>query len=127
MRLLLCLAVCVLSAMTVMAGSAAVGSSGRVVLNGKVTDVTMAPVAGAIVTVSNNHGVLLSAETNEKGGYAFSSLKPGVYSIRVTSPGFAMFENRSLTVAAGKPRSLNVRLAGQMTVSAIELARNPTF
>jgi protocatechuate 3,4-dioxygenase beta subunit len=92
-----------------------------------VTDVTMAPVAGAIVTVSNDQGVLLSAETNEKGAYAFPSLTPGVYSIRVTSPGFAMFENRSLTVAAGKPRLLNVRLAGQMTVSAVELAKNPTF
>jgi protocatechuate 3,4-dioxygenase beta subunit len=104
---------------------AAVTDSAVVSLNGKVTDVTAAPVAGAIVTLSNNQGVLTSTETNEYGAYSFPSLKPGSYSVRVNSPGFAMFENRSVTVSAGRPRLLNVRLAGQLTVSTVELAKNP--
>ena len=120
MRLLLCLALCVFSAMAAVPDSAVVG------LNGKVTDVTAAPVAGAIVTVSNNQGVLTSTETNEYGAYSFPALKPGSYSVRVNSPGFAMYENRSVTVSAGRPRLLNVRLAGQLTVSTVELAKNRT-
>jgi protocatechuate 3,4-dioxygenase beta subunit len=110
---------CVFSAM------AAVPDSAVVSLNGKVTDITAAPVAGAIVTVSNSQGVLTSTETNEYGAYSFPALKPGSYSVRVNSPGFAMYENRSVTVSA-RPRLLNVRLAGQLTVSTVELAKNPT-
>ena len=95
-------------------------------LNGKVMDVTAAPVAGAIVTVSNNQGVLTSTETNEYGAYSFPALKPGSYSVRVNSPAFALYENRAVTVSAGRPRLLNVRLAGQLTVSTVELAKHPT-
>ena len=105
---------------------AAVPDSAVVGLNGKVTDVTAAPVAGAIVTVSNNQGVLTSTETNEDGAYSFPALKAGSYSVRVNSPGFAMYENRSVIVSAARPRLLNVRLAGQLTVSTVELAKNPT-
>ncbi len=120
MRLFLYVALCVFSAMAAVADSAPVG------LNGKVTDVTAAPVVGAIVTVSNSQGGLTSSETNENGTYSFPSLKAGTYSVRVTSPGFAMYDNRSVTISTGRPRLLNVRLAGQMTVSAVELAKNPT-
>src|ERR1051325_4085546 len=119
MRIFACVAMCVFSAISALADSAAVG------MNGRVTDLTQAPLAHAIVTVSSSQGVLASAETDETGAFALPEVKAGLYSLRVTSPGFAMYENRTVTISSGRPRLLNVRLAGQMTVSAVELAKNP--
>jgi protocatechuate 3,4-dioxygenase beta subunit len=107
----------------VLSAAALVADSGTVALNGRVTDLASTPLAGAIVTIEDAQGAVASAETGAQGGYSFPSLKPGVYSVRITVPGYAMYENRTLTVSTSRPRVLNVKLAGQMTVSVADLKR----
>ena len=100
---------------------ALLADSANVALNGRVTDTSAAPLAGAIVTVTNDQGVLVSTETDGRGVYSFATLRSGVYSIRVTVPGHTMYENRAVKLTAGHPQLLNVRLADQLTVSVAEL------
>jgi protocatechuate 3,4-dioxygenase beta subunit len=109
LRVVLCAVFC---------AAALLADSANVTLNGHVTDTAAGPLAGAIVTVTNDQDLPFSVETDARGAYSFGALKPGVYSIRVTLPGYAMFENQSLNVSSGHPRLVNVRLSGQMTVSA---------
>jgi protocatechuate 3,4-dioxygenase beta subunit len=112
LRVLVCALVC---------ATALLANSAHVVLNGRVTDTASAPLAGAIVTVCGEQGAVTSMETDTRGEYSFVALRPGNYTVRVTLPGHAMYENRAVKVTATHPQILNVRLAGQLTVSVSEL------
>ncbi|HZM88192.1 MAG TPA: carboxypeptidase regulatory-like domain-containing protein [Blastocatellia bacterium] len=58
-------------------------------LTGTVHDQSKAAVQGAIVVVQNERtGEERSVNTNEEGVYTVTNLKPSVYTIRVTAPGF---------------------------------------
>src|SRR5689334_6695251 len=58
-------------------------------ITGNVLDASGALVPGAKVALSNqNTGLTRSATTNEAGGYTFSLIPVGVYSVTVDHPGF---------------------------------------
>ena len=58
-------------------------------ITGVVTDPSAAVVSGATVTVTNPQtNFTRSAATNASGNYTFPALQPGVYNVKVESPGF---------------------------------------
>ena len=75
---------------TVMAASLAWAQGVTGVISGTVTDGTKAPVAGAVVTITNaDRGVVAwSGATNESGVYRAPDLPVGQYGIAVSAQGF---------------------------------------
>jgi len=59
-------------------------------LAGQVSDRSGALIPSASVTIRNTAtGEVRTVTTNEKGLYSAPSLQPGIYSVTVSSPGFA--------------------------------------
>src|SRR5687768_3447461 len=81
------------------AGATAQQSSGT--LRGKVADEFGGLIVGATVTVADASGVQKTATTDAEGNFAFSSLPPGRYTLTVVAPGFAVYENSEVELAAG--------------------------
>ena len=94
--------------------------SGSGDLAGRVTDAGGAVVTGAKVTVRSlsSAGVETQTQTTEAGDYAVTSLRPGVYTVRVEAEGFATVERAGVTVKTGVRARVDVELragaAGQV-------------
>src|ERR1043166_1164909 len=71
-------------------------------LRGQVADELGGLVIGATVTVSDSSGVQKSTTTDDQGRYSFSSLAPGIYTVRATATGFSTFENTNVDIRAGR-------------------------
>src|SRR5262245_65025376 len=70
-------------------------------ITGLVTDPSGAAVSGATVTVTNKAtGATRMATTNSEGLYAFPSLLPGMYELKVEAAGFktAQLDNVTLEI-----------------------------
>ena len=80
-------------------------------LAGVVTDPSNAVVPGARVQLKENAKGTSQAKTTDRyGGYSFSFVPPGTYTLTVTHPGFRTV-SQILVVSVGPPSTLNVRLA----------------
>ena len=79
-------------------------------LKGTVTDQLGSLVVGAKVTVRNARGVSTTANTNSAGVYEFRRLEAGKYELRIDSPGFSVFEDKSVEIRARDLQTLNVQL-----------------
>ncbi|HSL54961.1 MAG TPA: carboxypeptidase regulatory-like domain-containing protein, partial [Pyrinomonadaceae bacterium] len=79
-------------------------------LKGTVTDQLGSLVVGAKVTVRNARGVVTTATTNSSGVYEFRRLEPGTYELNVVAPGFSMFEQKEIEIAAREVTTLNTQL-----------------
>lgn len=91
--------------------AAAYPQTQSVTLRGRVTDPSALIVPEAVVTVTGN-GLSLRQATNIQGQYQFLNLRPGAYTVRITKPGFAVFEVQDFDVTTSKV------LDAQMIVSA---------
>src|SRR5918911_4676627 len=80
-------------------------------LRGQVADELGGLIVGATVTVADAHGVEKTTTTDEQGRYAFSSLAPGLYTVRVHITGFSDYENAAVDIRAGRTEPLNITLA----------------
>jgi hypothetical protein len=94
-------------------------------LRGTVADEFGGLIVGANVTVADASGVQRQTTTDNEGRYAFSGLAPGRYTLNVTSPGFAAYDNAGVEILAGRTDPLNVTLSisveqVEVTVSAEE-------
>jgi hypothetical protein len=78
-------------------------------LRGRVLNELGEVVAGASVLLRDAGGGEKTFNTNAEGGYAVSGLAPGVYTLRVTAPGFSPYEER-VEIADGARRVLDVTL-----------------
>src|SRR5436309_5224278 len=68
---------------------------------GTVTDPQQASVVNASVTINSKAtGYMVTVKTDERGAYELSNVPPGVYDIKITAPGFAVFEAKEITIAA---------------------------
>jgi hypothetical protein len=79
-------------------------------LRGQVADELGGVIIGATVTVTDAAGVEKTATSDQEGRYAFSSLPPGRYTVRVNQEGFSPFENAAVEVTAGRTEPLNIVL-----------------
>src|SRR5882757_3826253 len=84
---------------------------------GTVTDASGAVVKGANVTLTNEGtAAKLSTTTGDDGGYKFSPVRIGVYTVSVTQQGFQSAEHKKLTVNVGASVVVDFSLkAGQVT------------
>ena len=93
-------------------------------ISGLVTDASGLPQMGATVLLFNNQERLLEkALTDEKGNFAFASLAPDFYTIRVTLASFLPAIKNNILVVPGVNSLLNVNLAGFF--SSIQLVLPP--
>lgn len=91
------------------ASSIAQTSKGTIV--GTVTDPTRAGVPGATVTVQNSsRGETRTTTTGGYGEYRISAILPGIYQVKVTANGFAVFVIDHVDVGASVEKSLDVQL-----------------
>jgi hypothetical protein len=79
-------------------------------LKGTVTDQLGSLVVGAKATLRNARGVTTTVSTNSAGVYEFRRLEPGTYELRITSPGFVVFEEKSVEIRARELTTLNAQL-----------------
>jgi hypothetical protein len=88
----------------------AFGQQGAGSLKGQVSDEFGGVIVGASVVAVNANGVEKTAATNGEGTFVLNGLAPGKYTVRITAPGFATYENAEVELAAGKTQPLNVTL-----------------
>jgi hypothetical protein len=80
-------------------------------IEGTITDSTGAIVQGAAVTaIDSATGVEQQVKTGQDGAYAFPVLPVGLYAIRVTVPGFKLYERTGIAVDANGALVVNVSL-----------------
>lgn len=85
-------------------------------IRGKVTDPQGAIVPNATITVTNvGTNKAETGETDSDGGYRFSNLQPGTYTVTINATGFGAFTQEKVVVEVGQVTTLDVPLsvAGQ--------------
>ncbi|HEY8560123.1 MAG TPA: carboxypeptidase-like regulatory domain-containing protein [Pyrinomonadaceae bacterium] len=80
-------------------------------LAGSISDPTDAAVPGAKIEVTNlSTGDVKTATTDERGGYQFSDLQPGVYKVLVTMASFKSAVNERVTIVANNTVRFDTKL-----------------
>ena len=74
------------------------------------TDPSAAAVVGASIIATAADGTSLAATTNRDGVFELKGVAPGKYTVEVIAPGFALYKNDAVQVAAGQIQQLNVTL-----------------
>ena len=99
-------------------------------LSGEIRDSSGAAVAGAKITLTNSStGANRDTMTSDSGTYAFPSLQPGTYTMKVEKPGFKTSTRTALEIQVQQSRREDIDLqVGNVTetidvvASAISLA-----
>ena len=91
-------------------------------LRGQVVDEFGGLIIGATVTAVNAGGVEKTAITDNDGNYVVNGLAPGKYIVRVVAPGFALFENTEVEIAAGQRAQLKVTLSVSIEKQEVTVA-----
>src|ERR1017187_6842748 len=95
-------------------------------INGTVLDTSGAVVANAQVTLTNKDvGLTLETRTNANGGYGFSPVRIGHYSVSVTANGFSKTTQENLTVNVSQVLLVNVQLKPGAATETIEVTTAP--
>jgi hypothetical protein len=94
-------------------------------ISGTVTDPTGAVVPTAKVELKSldTGGSTQTATTNSDGGYRFSLLKPGRYSVKVSQPGFQT-SDRTVDVGVGQVTQANFTLVVGQPTQTIEVSES---
>src|SRR5262245_6987698 len=79
-------------------------------LRGQVTDQNGAVVPAAKVTLNGPSGPVKTATTDASGGYSFTGLPPGDYSVTASAPSLTLLEPVKVTLKSGV-RTLNLQLS----------------
>ncbi|HEX9960351.1 MAG TPA: carboxypeptidase regulatory-like domain-containing protein, partial [Pyrinomonadaceae bacterium] len=85
-------------------------------IRGTVSDAQGAVVPNVTVTIVNTGtNQTQDITTDEDGGYRFSNLQPGVYSLKAVASGFAQFNQERVVVEVGQvtPIEIQLGLTGQ--------------
>ena len=94
--------------------------SGRIV--GSVTDPNKAVIPNAPVVITNmgtNQSQTVS--TNGTGEFVLTPVNPGLYTVRVTAPGFSRAEVNNVEVSVGQSALVNVQMRIGETSTTIEI------
>jgi len=94
-------------------------------ITGTVSDSSGAVVPGASVALMNQESKDIRGTVSDSAGYfAFPSVLPGTYTVKVEAKGFKAFEQTDLVIQASDKRNVNVTLAvGQTTETVTVEAR----
>jgi len=92
------------------------------ILKGQVSDEFGGVIVGATVTAIDANGTTKTATTTGDGGFSFTGLTPGKYTVRVAAQGFAAFESADVDVTARtQPLTVTLKVTieqQKVTVSA---------
>ncbi len=81
-------------------------------LGGSVVDQTGATIPNASVAIKNvGTNKEETGVTNNDGGFRFTNLQPGLYSITITATGFALYKKEQITVEVGRQTNVEAKLA----------------
>jgi hypothetical protein len=95
-------------------------------ITGTVQDATGAVIANAQVTLLNtDQGITLQTKTNGSGGYTFSPVRIGHYSLSVTAKGFAKTTQQNLTLNVAQTLLVNVQLKLGAATETVEVTTAP--
>lgn len=98
--------------------------SGNRTIRGRVVDAAGAIIIGAEVTAIGANGVIKTTQTNESGEFKFI-LAPGKYTIRISSLGFALYENTEVNLGANQNVSLDVTLNVSIQETQVTVGEEP--
>ncbi|MEG9437607.1 TonB-dependent receptor [Edaphobacter sp. HDX4] len=86
--------------------------SGSGDIAGSITDKSGAVVSNASIAISSQAaaGVSVTTESTSSGNYAVASLRPGVYTVRVTAPGFVTLVRSGVEIQTGQRERLDLTL-----------------
>ncbi|MBV9678015.1 MAG: TonB-dependent receptor, partial [Acidobacteriaceae bacterium] len=91
-------------------------------LTGLITDPAGAAVANGTLTLkSDDTGETQTATTNSSGEFRFSLLRPGVYTLTVSSPGFEQVTQKA-TVNLGQSQAVNIQLGVQRQSTVVNVS-----
>jgi Carboxypeptidase regulatory-like domain/TonB-dependent Receptor Plug Domain/TonB dependent receptor len=95
-------------------------------INGTITDTSGAVVPDAQVTLLNtDQGITLETRTNSNGGYTFSPVRIGHYTVTVTAQGFAKTTQKNVTVNVAQVMQLNIQVKLGATTETVEVNTAP--
>jgi hypothetical protein len=95
-------------------------------ITGTIQDATGAVVPNAQVTLLNTDvGLTLETRTNGSGGYVFSPVRIGHYTVTVSAPGFAKTTQQNLTVTVSQVLQVNLQLKPGATTETVEVNTAP--
>ncbi len=95
-------------------------------ITGTVTDTTGAVVPDAQVTLLNtDQGISVQSRTNSTGGYTFSPVRIGHYTVTVVAKGFATTTQTNLTVLVATPLTVNVTLKPGAASETVQVTSAP--
>lgn len=80
-------------------------------IKGTVTDQLGSLVVNARVVIKDERGATSSVSTNSIGIFEFKSLRPGLYELRVVSPGFVPYEQKGISVEAHQTSTADIQLS----------------
>lgn len=108
------------------AGTAMAQVSGKGAVTGTVTDKTGAVVPDAEVTATNGAtSISTTTKTTGSGGYNFTNLDPGIYTVTVTAQGFAKQAQQNIHVNAMESQAYNPVLTVSSTNEVITVTAEP--
>ena len=92
-------------------------------LVGTIHDSSGAIVSGATVTITNDAtGIIAKATSNGSGDYEVPSLRVGVYTISVNSPGFSDAVAKNITISVGVRERIDLSLQVGSTQTTVEVS-----
>jgi len=95
-------------------------------ITGTVQDTTGAVVPGAQVTLLNtDQGITLQTKTNSSGGYTFSPVRSGHYSVAATAKGFAKTRQENLILNVAQVLEVNIQLKPGAATETVEVTTAP--
>ncbi len=100
-------------------------------LRGTLADPSGAAVPNINIALAQSPNPVRTSRTDATGHYQFAGLAPGLYTIRVTVPGFAPFEAPRFEIAQGRTQTFDIALtlltqAEQVTVTATDTTKLDT-
>jgi hypothetical protein len=106
--------------------SAFAQTGGEAGIQGTVTDPTGAAIPGATVTATDNaSGVATTRTSTSDGLYTISPIPPGIYTVKVTAPGFSSYVQNNLHADALVLTGLNVTMKVGSTDTSVTVTEAP--
>jgi hypothetical protein len=95
-------------------------------LRGTITDSSGAVVAGADVTITDiGTNISQSTVSSNRGGYAFTALKPSNYKLLVNAPTFGPVEKDGITLTVNQETTLDVTLFPSSQTASVTVESIP--
>ncbi|MGA7219725.1 MAG: carboxypeptidase regulatory-like domain-containing protein, partial [Candidatus Sulfotelmatobacter sp.] len=93
-------------------------------LRGQITDPSGAAIANASVVLlpAAASSKPIKTQANGQGQYEFNGVPAGQYTLNVIAQGFSVYENDTVTIAAGQPLRLNVSMVIEVEQQKIQVS-----